>query len=450
MNAPALLVQTSFDTDANGIPESVTSETYSASGKILRRALDSNADGQADTVTNYIYNDSGSQTGLFIDNDNDGTVDYSFTTDYTTDANGILTITATSRDAITGTDDVYISKFDSAGNLIEEAAGTNGGEVQVTDAYTYNSSGQITVYETGGSRTDYTYDAAGQISGSENANVSIAYAYDEAGNIVRQETNSPTFGSSSVTVYTYDEENRLVGSSLSGNTANSPFGGGFSNQITYEYNAAGQITSFVLSSNSSGRGSGSLNTYEYDEAGNLIRESSVGTGFSSGLSTESNYEYNEAGQVTAYIRATTISSVGRTTEIRYTYEYNESGQVKKTSFGGDDFNGAVDGRITEYSYDSAGRLTAQSIDTGADGTIDDVTSYAYDELLTGGVGSMAVANESSSVMGADGFNDVMAQSIGLGTGGVFSSGELASRSLLASSTFLDSEASLIPTDQFSI
>ena len=85
MNAPALLVQTSFDTDANGIPESVTSETYSASGKILRRALDSNADGQADTVTNYIYNDSGSQTGLFIDNDNDGTVDYSFTTDYTTE-----------------------------------------------------------------------------------------------------------------------------------------------------------------------------------------------------------------------------------------------------------------------------------------------------------------------------------------------------------------------------
>ncbi len=99
-NIPALVVQTSFDTDADGILDRITSDTYSAESKILKSVLDSDADGQANAVTSYTYNDSGQQTGLFLDNANDGSVDYSFTTDYTTDTNGVLTVTATSTKTI--------------------------------------------------------------------------------------------------------------------------------------------------------------------------------------------------------------------------------------------------------------------------------------------------------------------------------------------------------------
>lgn len=419
-NIPALVVQTSFDTDADGILDRITSDTYSAESKILKSVLDSDADGQANAVTSYTYNDSGQQTGLFLDNANDGSVDYSFTTDYTTDTNGVLTVTATSTKTDPLREEVYISKFDREGNLIEETEKRFGEETQITRTYSYNASGQVTTGEFKNSSSEeflpnfeYTYNALGQVTAyllsnlrieygydalgrasstsltiGDNTIFTYSYTYDKAGNVIRQEDLS--VGQSSVETYTYDEQNRLVESNLNGVSLSD--GGSFSNQIKYEYNASGQITSYSTSRGDRGEIQNASYEYEYDESGNLIRESSDGFAFGS-LSP---------------------------------------------------------GGVIEYSYDDAGRITSWRIDNAdTDGIFDSVTTYAYDDLLTGGVGqTLSVIAESSSAIESNLFADDFIAQASLGTSDMFSSSELIGGDLLETSTFLEAEADVAATDQF--
>lgn len=381
MNTPALLVTTSIDQDGDGILESIISETYSTDNLLLKSILDANADGQVDVATDYRYDDNGNQTGQFYDFGNDGTVDYVFTTDFTTSASGNLLITVTSRDLNTSLEDIYVSTYDPSGNLIEESLVTESGATQVTATYSYNDLGQITAYENknDGTRTEYAYDSAGRFTSSVffqsdgTLFYTDSYAYDTAGNLTQYERDSLSLSSQFSSTYTYDEENRLVGSIISS------FGGRFGSSFGFSYNELGQVTSYTLVSGGTGPRTELNFTYEYDSAGNFISETFNVDGGSPNRFTQ--YGYDELGRVTSVDIDGTFVTTGTNRAI--TYEYDDL----LTS--GINLAGAIESELIDSTV-----LSSQSSSYGQ-------TSGASTSFLDSSLGVVGSLENSSVVSGEE-------------------------------------------------
>lgn len=175
-------------------------------------------------------------------------------------------------------------EYDQRGELVSETYfGPYGEEFIVYRKSSYDSNGNITVYETYAQgevreRVVYEYDSYGNITSEvttdllhseQKVAVSRTFEYDEAGNVLKCEAESRSTDDN-VSSWTY----------------------------TYEYNADGTVAKSEYTSHQVG----ALNTYTiytYDENANLIDES---TYRSSGSFKESvSYTYDEQGNMIATV-----------------------------------------------------------------------------------------------------------------------------------------------------
>ena len=206
------------------------------------------------------------------------------------------------------------------------------------------------VTDKNGNHTVYTYDNIGLLLERKVTETgdSISYTYDEAGNRISMEDESGT------SIYTYDENNRLL-----------EIQRGNSVQISYAYDQVGNVTKVTdLKGNAvaytydkSNRmetvsNAGKTTTYTYDENG---RRASID--YEGGVSEQ--YTYDKDNQLINLANKKPNGSI--ISEYSYTYDLAGRQLSKTDSYG-----------TTNYEYDKAGRIT-KVITPGK------TTVYAYDK-----------------------------------------------------------------------
>ncbi len=224
---------------------------------------------------------------------------------------------------VVGTDDKYITRYDSAGNVIE-ARNSLG-----NFSYSYNDRNLVdamteTINGTAFSFS-YSFDATGAVTGVTYPDSSvITYQYDDYGRLDRVLS-----GNDELISFTYNKDDSVAAKSeCDGNST-----------MSYNYNFRGWITRI---SAYDGNGTFMDLRYSYDDVGNVVRiVDAVGS-----AGTEQ-YEYDMLGRLT---KATGVWGTLR-------YGYDSMGNRLWMN----------DGTNRSYSYSSYNKLTS-------DGTF----SYAYD------------------------------------------------------------------------
>jgi RHS repeat-associated protein len=263
-----------------------------------------------------------------------------------------------------------------------------------TVKYEYNSDRDLTHMSDGTGETTYTYDQLDRLTETQNGHKekvgyeynldneptkitypngkSITRAYDKDGRLEKI-----TDWLENTTKFTYDADSNLTAT---------VFPAGTSNEDTYTYNEADQITEIKMT-----KGSETLASLAYTRE----NEGQVQTTTTKGLPGEestsdeydpnnrlvkaatTNYEYDDADNPTK--QGTSSYTYDNADELETgpntKYSYNENGQRTKTT--------PTTGPTTSYSYDQAGNLTA--IERPKEGTtpaIEDTYTYNGEKLRT--------------------------------------------------------------------
>lgn len=199
-------------------------------------------------------------------------------------------------------------------------------------------------------------ERAGTVTGLP-SDVTIDFAWDELGRIVSMTEESP--GGTYAVMYTYDDENRCTGKSISRN-------GSVASDVAYVYEADKLVKEAVTLAD------GSLSnekTYTYNEHGDLSQEVTKYTG-SDTVVNKYSYAYNDAGQMLSK-DAFSADDI----KTKYTYTYDADGRVlTETAFQGD-----VRTAHTEYGYNERGELVKEQKFLAGENTAQTV-EYAYTEV----------------------------------------------------------------------
>jgi RHS repeat-associated protein len=389
----------------------VTSYTYDSDGQVLTQT------DPLGYVTSYAYDHDGNLTSVTAPNPSTGGSSGGLVTSYTYDADG---------NKLTESDplgNVTSYAYDGDGNLTSVTApnpatgGATGGLVttyaydhdnnltSVTDptsgvtSYAYDADGELTsVTDPDNNTTSYAYDHDGRQTGDTDANShSDSYTYNADG-----ELTSKTDKDGRVTDYTYDHDGRLTEEEWM--SSGTPI-----YTALYVYNAAGDLTSAsdnysdyayaynaddeVTSVDNSGTPSvphvvlavgydhlgdetslsatvagtaDFLNNYTYDSDGDLTQVTQQGqTGGNTVAAKLVNFAYNADG---LYVTISRYANLAATQLVATsTYGYNADGEITSLSHdkGGTNLNAYT------WTYDHAGRVTADSSSDGTD-------SYTYD------------------------------------------------------------------------
>ncbi|MDD5063722.1 MAG: hypothetical protein PHQ35_03040 [Phycisphaerae bacterium] len=213
--------------------------------------------------------------------------------------------------------------------------------------YTYDGLGNRTSMTDPAGTTSYTYDYLNRLTSvTDTNNKTVNYQYDAAGN--RTQLTDPNSG---ITVYAYDELNRLI-------EVNAPAG-----LTAYRYDSLGKLTQADYPN-------GSYTLYAYDSQRNwllsLVNKDSTGAVLSS-----FSYTYDYAGN---------RLSVSEYSGSSVTYEYDEIYQLtSETRTGSNAYS-------ISYQYDDVGNRTSMVKDGNT-------TSYTYNnnnQLLTEAAGGATI------------------------------------------------------------
>jgi len=317
-----------------------TTYQYDANGNLIETT---NPDG---TTQQYVYNTLGEVTSS---TDADGqTITYAYNT------NAQLT----AENLPGGTSDTYT--YDSHGNMLT-AKGPGGNwsftynsqnlpttitEPNGTLTVQYGIDGNITqMVDQTGFTVNYLYDSVGRLSELTDAsgNLIESYSYDPAGNVV-----SETKGNGTSTTYAYNADGAVT------QITNLAQGGAINSQMTYVYDALGQVSSMTTG--------GVTTTYGYDADGELISASSPGDTIQ--------YAYDPAGNRTSVtdngvFTNYTSNDVNEYTQVGdTTYQYDANGNLIAAT---------TNGQTTTYTFNALNQLTGVNGPTGA-------FSYTYDPL----------------------------------------------------------------------
>jgi RHS repeat-associated protein len=293
-------------------------------------------------------------------------------TQYVYDAAGRLTVTI---DPLTHR---TTRAYDAAGNLtsLTDASGNS-------TAFAYNAANQLTQQtDPLGHSSTFAYDGVGQLTGTtDRLGRTVSYAYDGAGRLTGQTWRTSGGVVSDTRSFSYDGDGQVLTAANSQGT------------YTYTYDAAGRVTtvaepfSVALTFSYDNNGNrtlvqdslGGVTTSVYDGDNNLTSRRLGGTGVTAQridqtynadnqLSTQTRYS-DLAGTTVVATTSFTYDDAGRLTDeqhkdglgnniAHFTYTYDSADQL---------LTEATDGTVTNYSYDAAGEVTADS--TG---------SYSYD------------------------------------------------------------------------
>ena len=109
-----LLTSESYDFDADGNVDSITTYTYDEAGNQTSESYDFDPDGNLDSITTYTYDEAGNRTSYSFDSDADGNLDSIDT--YTYDEAGNQTSYSFDSDADGNVDSITTYTYDEAGN----------------------------------------------------------------------------------------------------------------------------------------------------------------------------------------------------------------------------------------------------------------------------------------------------------------------------------------------
>ena len=331
-------------------PNGTTSYDYDSSGNLLSTTY---ADG---TVESSAFNPVGEITQS---TDGDG-----HATSYTYDLDGRL-ISETFSD---GTENSYT--YDAYGNMVSatNATGTIRLSYSTTNlltqivypdgatlSYSYDGAGRRTkMVDQSGNVVNYTYNLLGELSGltDDVGNPIVSYAYDADGRL-----SKVTDGNGAYALYAYDRAGDIAGivNYAPGGVINSSFAYvynalGLCTQETttqgswsYTYDAAGELTGAVFTSNDPAQIANQSLQYFYDASGN--RTETIVNGMTTDYTSSDRNEYTQVGSTT------------------YSYDGNGS-LVAETGSSG----------ATSFTYNAAGQLV------GIQGPGGVSSSFTYDPL----------------------------------------------------------------------
>jgi hypothetical protein len=170
-----------------------------------------------------------------------------------------------------------------------------------------------------------------------------------------------------------------------------------SRQYTYLYDDAERLVSMSIDTNADGTAE-DVTRYGYDADGNLLEVRDDGcdtpswgcrwiiytydeqgrtlsvddhSQYSGRVATCDRYVYDERGNV-ARIESGPPGCEGPIEQIR-SFEYDEDGRKVEASYGDPPRT------LYHYSYDEAGRLAKEEVDSFADGSVDETVEYTYDD-----------------------------------------------------------------------
>ena len=210
----------------------------------------------------------------------------------------------------------------------------------------YGIDGNITqIVDQTGFTVNYGYDSVGRLSDITDANDNLieSYSYDPAGNVL-----SETKGNGTSTAYQYNRDEAVT------EITNLAPGDAINSQMTYAYNAVGEVTSMTTG--------GVTTSYGYDADGELTSASSPGDTILYAYEPDGNRtSVTDNGVVTDY----TSNSMNEYTQVGdTTYQYDANGNM---------IGATTNGQTTTYSFNALNQLIGVS---GTPGSF----SYSYDAL----------------------------------------------------------------------
>ncbi|WP_334075560.1 RHS repeat-associated core domain-containing protein [Paenibacillus sp. A14] len=262
-------------------------------------------------------------------------------------------------------------RYDSIGRLLSEQD-----ELGNTTAYSYNALNQILKQEEpGGKITLNAFDELGRVTEkriSEKGSADYfyeAYEYDLIGNVISSQKGQSLAGSRQIasdTGYTYDSLNRLIGE-------NPKMDSSRMGHIAHEYDKNGNRIKTIQYADAGKKGF-RFNTWVYDYAGRVTEE----TGGTSGTLPEETkgvygsyhhiYKRDASGNVVEEQRYNGSSF----DTIIMVYDYRNQVIARYEPYGGQ-----AKGKKTQFSYDRAGRVIAETQTVqGTDATM----GYTYDGM----------------------------------------------------------------------
>jgi YD repeat-containing protein len=312
------------------------------------------------TITTSAYNTLGELTGQTRDSGG-----LALTTGYQYDAFGRATLITDPNGTVRQT------VYDQTGRTIQSIVDPgSSGHLALVTAYTYDTNGNVlTMTDAAGAVTHYAYTQF-------NRQITITTPLNIVTTIQRNlwgQTVSITDGSNRVTSYAYDADGNLTTTTnaLSGVTTNAYDLDDRLSSVTdargvvtsYTYDAASRVLTQVVDS-----GTGKLNlttTYAYD-----TRNETVSVTDPLGVVTTIAYDLD--GRKTQVVKdAGTSPHLNLTTS----YTYDLGGRTVTLT----EAVGSTAQRVTNYSYDNAGRLTSSVVDPGGNPHLALTTSYTYDK-----------------------------------------------------------------------
>jgi RHS repeat-associated protein len=220
--------------------------------------------------------------------------------------------------------------------------------------FSYDNLGRITGYNAPGSQPDvaYTYDNLGRMTQASQSGFADSYTYDALNRLT-----SETQGSRTVS-YEYD---------LAGRRTKMTWPDGF--YVTYDYDAAGEVT--AIRENGAASGAGVLATFAYDDLGQR-------TALTRGNGSVTGYSYNPVSQLTdiantiasntSYNAWTTLTynpagEAASATTYNPLYNYPSSSGYYTETYAANGLNQYTTARGASLTYDARGNMTYDGLRT---------------------------------------------------------------------------------------
>jgi YD repeat-containing protein len=384
---------------------------YNTSNQLISLSIQEVPPGQTAAVTRqmvqYSYDNLGRLnlvvTFLASDTDNNPGYIYTYNTNYTYQGTTDLVASVTQSD---GTTVSYTYTQDAQGVYQVTGVTTGIGAATAQSVTLSYGADSTTVIDSAGNATTYKYNTAGELTeviapAVNGVSPTTTYTYDSDGNLL-----TSTDPDGAVTSYSYDSNGNLL--SVEDGTGNT---------VNYTYNSADQITSkttyTVPAQGEAGQSdyvapSGAQTTYyvynannqlayTVDPLGNVSENDYTSVNGLSELTASRQYlgatyssSSNNPGnpptlaQLQAWVQSSAVQgTLSQSTLTSYTYDVR--GQLAtQTRYDTVDSNGngvLTNGTVvTTTTYDAYGKLLQTSIETGANRSTLQTTSYAYDGM----------------------------------------------------------------------
>lgn len=333
--------------------------TYDVNGNLLSKSQSVTETGQTARTT-YAYGDSAHPGDLTSITDPGGAV-WSYTYDAygnqikrvdplgnvtttTFDVLGRPTTAVSPRGNVPGADPASFTTsytYDAFGELLTHTDPLGDKTVDTYDA----GRNLISTKDPDGRTTSYGYNADNELTSITRANGSVTgYGYDGDGNRIRW-----TDGNGNVTSYGYDPLDRQV-------SITDPLG----RTATRAYDGAGNLVSVTDPSNQT-------TTYTYDAGDELLKIT-----YSDPTTPNVTFSYNADGQVSSEFSTSVSRAYAYDSLNRLAKTTNQATVVSAVSGGSGTSSSVVSTDVT-YRYDLASQLTSLSVDLGAAGVVPIVT-----------------------------------------------------------------------------